>query len=131
MVVAGRIFESVGSQLRKHLLHRRAKSYKQMVHTLAQHGLHLYLVSYKHIVRVQYQGSVQVYVGIRVESVHFQYGSITAELMFVHDKRCAIHPVFVFHPLHGFLVHAVKGIRYSVVVQQVLMYGAGHFGFAP
>ena len=74
---------------------------------------------------------VEVHVGIRVESVHFQNGSVTAELLFVYDKRCAIHPVFVLHPLHGFLVHAVERIRYSVMVQQILVHGSGHLGVAP
>ena len=104
---------------------------EKIQHEIEQHRLHLYFVSYEHIVRPQYQGSVEKHVGIRVESVHFQNGGVTTKLMFVHHERCAIHPVFVLHPLHDFLVHAVERIRYSVMVQQVLVHGSGHLGVAP
>ena len=131
MVVACRIVEAVGLQLRQHLFHWRTEAHEQLVHSLAKHRLHLHLVSYEHIVRPQYQGSVQKHVGIRVESVQFQNGGVAAKLLFVHHERCAIHPVFVLHPLHGFLVHAVERIRYSVMVLQVLVHGSGHLGVAP
>ena len=131
MVIVGGIDESVRLPLGQGLPDGRMEIHLQAVLPLAENFLHGQGIAHEHVVRTLEQGAVQVDVGVGVQALEIQHGTLTGKLFLAHLKRSAVHPILVLHPLHLLFVQSEERVLQLSVVHQVLMHGAGNGGGKP